>query len=353
MGRILVEYSDQYNYYSNVTPHAADVTRTWVRNDVGTAEMTFPLTTPNLWGIIQWGRIVRIHEYGVPSWVGVATEREWTDAGVTLHLKSAEWLLQKSITGQGLAFPAGTRSGAIAYGLFASGYLVNRLYRPIRPGIFDGTKTRFKEPYNYADCWTELKNLADEDGADVWVDDKLYCHYRDMRGTDKRTTVKLREGLHLVNVKVSDSIEDTLTKAIALGKGDTIPAKPKLSTSYNGDLGYERAEVLNFDTVDNPDGLREPLFQAIRDRVYPKFTIDAEFIKVPSGAFWGQFFIGDIIEVLLTSYLDQSGKFQLNAPVRVLGMELGGEDRMRLVLEVIAPNYDIPFIAWQPTNAAI
>src|SRR5215212_7835555 len=209
MGRILVEYSDAYNYYSAVTPYAADVTRTWVRNDVGTASMTFPLTTPNLWGVIQWGRIIRIHEYGVPSWVGVATEREWTSEGVTLHLKSAEWLLQKAITGQGLAFTAGARSGTIAYGLFASAYLVNRLHRPIRAGTFDGSKARFKEPYNYADCWTELKNLAEEDGADVWVDANLFCHYRDLRGTDKRTSIKLREGQHLVGVRIHDSIEDT------------------------------------------------------------------------------------------------------------------------------------------------
>jgi hypothetical protein len=357
MSRILVEYSDHYNYGSAVTPHAAEVERTWVRNEVGTASITFPITTPNLMGIVQWGRIFRIHEYGVPSWAGVATEMEWTDSGVVLHLKSMEWTLQKNVTGQGLAFAPGTRAGQIAYGVFASSYYVNRTVHPIRAGVFDATKPRFVEPYNYADCWEELKKLADESGADVWVDDKLYCHFRDARGTDKSASIKLREGKHLVNVSVSTSIEDTLTAAIGLGKGDTLAQKPKVATMWNADPGYERTEVLTFDSITSPDALREPVFQAIRDRAYPKMTVDCEFVKVPSGEFWGQFFVGDTIELLLNSYQQVNwwtGQMMgLNNRARVLGVELGGEDKMRLVLELVPGNRDLHFLGWTPTNAAL
>src|SRR5262249_41434673 len=155
---------------------------------------------------VQWGRIFRIYEYGVPSWAGVATEMQWSENGVTLQLKSAEWLLQKAVTGQGLAFETGTRAGKIAYGVFASAYLNNRVVHPIRTGIFDATRPRFVEPYNYADCWEELKKLADESGAEVWVDENLYCHFRDARGTDKSTSIKLREGKHLVNVSLTSSV---------------------------------------------------------------------------------------------------------------------------------------------------
>src|SRR4051812_10375543 len=102
MGQILVQVNDNRDYGGFLTPHAADVTRSWVKNEIGTAEMTFPITTPFLWAICDWGRIIRIHEYGLPAWVGSVVEREWSEGGVTLHLKSAEWHLAKKVTRQGL-----------------------------------------------------------------------------------------------------------------------------------------------------------------------------------------------------------------------------------------------------------
>lgn len=355
MGRLLVEYSDHYNSWSKVTPHAADVTRTWVLNDIGTASLTFPITTPDLMNIIAWGRIYRIHEYGVPSWAGVATEMEWSDSGVTLSLKGMEWTLQKNITGQGLAFPAGTRAGKIAYGLFASSYFANRSVHPILAGAFDATRPRFVEPYNYADCWEELKKLADESGAQVWVDANLYCNFRDGRGTDKSASIKLREGKHLVGVKVRESIEDALTRAIALGKGDTLAAKPKVALDWVADVGYERTEVLSYDNETDRVHMTELAKEEISGRAYPRLAVDCEFVKVPSGEFWGQFFVGDTIEVILTSYIDNYNgtMVPLVRPARVLGLELGGEDRMRLVLEVSHNPGDLYVQPWTPTNAAV
>ena len=43
----------------------------------------------------------------------------------------------------------------------------------------------------------------------------------------------------------------------------------------------------------------------------------------------------------------------LSNRARVLGIELGGEDKMRLVLELIPGNRDLHFLAWTPTNAAL
>lgn len=240
MSKLLVEWRSHYNESAVLSAYAADVERTWVTNDIGTASITFPMTTPNLWSLTQWGRIFRILEDGIEPWVGVAEEMEWSESGVTLSLKSAEWLLQQKFTSQGLSFPAGTPAGTIAYHIFRQAYLGNSVVHAIRPGFFDAPKPRFVEPYNYADCWEELKKLADESGAYVWVDGDLLCHFRDHRGIDKSSYIKLREGKHLVNVKIRESIADALTGAVAIGKGDTIAAAPKIVTSLNKDAGYER-----------------------------------------------------------------------------------------------------------------
>src|SRR5262249_596516 len=157
----------------------------------------------------------------------------------------------------------------------------------------------------YADCWTELKKLADESGACVWVDANLKIHFRNSRGTDKWTTIKLREGSHLVNVKVKETINGCLTHAVALGPGDNIASRAKISTSYNGDPGYMFAEVLTFDSIDPLNAENELLEltrQAMGERVYPRLTVDAEMVKTTNGAFW----VGDTVDLVLTSYLDQS-----------------------------------------------
>lgn len=356
MGRILVEASDHYNSIRIVSPYASNVSRTWVRNGIGTAELTFPFSTPNLLFLITWGRIYRIYEYGVPPWAGVATEIEWGDGVAILHLKSLEWTLRKNVTGQGLFFQPGSSAGKIAYGVFASSYLSNRVVHPIKAGIFDATKPHFKEPYNYADGWEVLSKLAEEDDADVWVDADLYCHFRDSRGTDKTNTIKLREGKHLVNVRVLESIEDCLTGAIALGKGDSIASKPKIITSWMADPGYEMVEALNYDNVTSQDELFELAKKEITKRAYPSLSVDAELV---GGEYWGQFGVGDTVQLMLTSYLNYdywSGLGQtwsLIRPAKVLGMELSGEDRMRLVLHTTLADSTLYFRGWTPTNAML
>lgn len=355
MGKILVEFRDHYGWFPALTPYAANVERTWVHNDIGTASFTLPLTTPYLYSITKWGRIFRILEDGLPPWVGVAEEREWSESGVTLSLKSAEWLLNKKVTRQGLAFTAGTAVGTIAHGLFTSGYLGSSIVRPIQAGIFDASTPRFVEPYNYADAWEEMKKLADEGGCAVWVDSDLKVHFRASRGTDKSASIKLREGTHLVGVKIKETIADALTGAVTIGK-EVNGVRQKLATSYNGDLGYERLQALSFDNTADYDGLLALTKQEIADRVFPKLTVDAEFVKATGSAFWGQFFIGDTVELLLSSYPNYNAYTGQMEPfaqkARVLGIEIGGEDQMRLVLETRNPFADpnrLPFIGWTPS----
>lgn len=350
MGVVLVEWTDHYNHSPAISPYASNVTRTWVRNEIGTASMALPLTAPNLASLIRWGRIIRIHEAGVPTWAGVVTEREWAEDGVTLRLKSAEWLLSKALTGQGLAFPTGSSSGAIAYGLFSSAYVRNRIAKPLRAGIFGVPNPRFKEPYNYADCWEELKRLAEEDGADVWVDANLYCHYSTGRGRDKTATVKLRSGKHLINLRIGEGIEDALTGTVALGAGPSLSSQLKTITRWSADPGYERLEVLKFDKTNDLSDLNSLAQQAIRERAYPKTIIDCEFVKVPGGEHWGAFGISDIVELIVPSYLDGFGGVNPTMQARVLGMELGGEDQMRLVLGALpATDLGMQFSNWNPT----
>lgn len=349
MGKIIVEWGNEYDYAKAVTPHAAGVSRTWVWNDIGTATVAFPMTTPQLSKIIEWGQTIRIHEDGVPSWSGVVEGREWSAEGVALQLKSAEYLLTRKITGQGLFFQPGTRAGAIAYGLFVSAYLKNNYIHALKAGIFDASKPHFRLPYDYADLWTELKALADEDGAALWVDENLHVHFRNTRGSDKSATIKLREGKHLTNVRVHETIADAITAAVALGNGAEIQNKPQVAIKWDTDAKYFRAEVLNFSDINEREGLREPTRQTIRERGVPRVTLDADFIRTPSGEHWGAFFIGDVVEVEVSSYL---GWPYFRA--RVLGIEMAGEDVMRLVLEIIPrSNNDFVFSAWTPTNAAL
>src|SRR5262249_35645902 len=154
--------------------------------------------------------------YGVPPWVGLITERSASDGAVQVQLKSAEWLMQKKLTGSGLTFGAqgGDTSATIAYGLFQSAYLHNCRLPNLRPGAFTATRQHFKQ-YDYVDLYEEIRKLADEDGAAFWIDENLLLHFTNTRGTNKTTTIKLREGKHLVNVRTSESAEDVLTAAVS------------------------------------------------------------------------------------------------------------------------------------------
>lgn len=344
---IIIEYANEYGYAPRLCPHAADVVRTWVNNEIGTASFFLPATTPNLLEIIRFGNIISIIEAPWPRWVGTVTERDWTDSGVTVRLKSAEWLLTGKPTGISLAFPAGSVDGFIAKGVFQSAYLKNNPYHPIKAGIFDSNQPRFIEPLEYADCWETLLELAEDGGSSVWVDEDFYLHFRRQRGTDKRETVKLFEGTHLVELRVVESIEDAQTAGIAIG-AEHNNTRAKSARRLQQPLGYFRAFATDYNKLYGDIQLRDALQKDINDRAAPRLTVDVSFVKTKLGNLWGTFFIGDIVELNLTSYAPEGQNTTLT--VQIIGLEISGEDKVRMIMNVVPETPSYIFDTYTPVN---
>lgn len=338
---ILIEYTNEYGYDPKICPYAADVERSWVENEAGTASFFLPATTPNLLSVIRYGNLISIIEAPWPRWVGTITEREWSDGGVTVRLKGAEWLLTGKPTGASLAFPAGSVDGTIARGIVQSAYIKNNPYQPIRLGIFDANRPRFIEPLEYADCWETLTKLAEDGGSSVWVDEDFFLHFRRERGTNKTAAIKLFEGSHLVEPRVVESIEDALTAGIAIG-AEKNNVSAKSARRLQTPLGYFRAFAKKYDKLYGDIQLRDALQKEIEERAAPRKTVDVDFVKTNLAEFWGIFFIGDTIELNLLSYnpeglINQYTKLN----VKIIGLEISGEDKVRMVMNVVpeAPSY--------------
>lgn len=339
MADILLEWRGPFDYGPQVTPDASEVSRSWVLNDAGEGGLFLPDSTPNLSQIIKWGNLLRIYETGVPTWAGIALERSWESGGVRLSLKSAEALLQKKVSRQGLIFGqiAAVSAGEIAREVFRSAYQSNNPFPTLKAGTFDATKTHFKQ-YDYVDCFETLQKLAEEDGAAFWVDpDSLAVNFRDQRGSD--TSVVLYENRHLFDVKIIEQATDIVTAVLALGEGNDIPSKPKISMQWWSAADYFAAEVLNVNGATYPEALIEPAKEYIRQRALPRTVIDASFAKVD--ATWGAFGVGDTIEIITTRAYETFFVHGNSARVKVLALEKGEADTYRCVFE---------FIPWQSIN---
>lgn len=339
MADILVEWRGPFDYGPQVTPFASDVSRTWVLNDAGEGSLFLPDSVDNLNQIVKWGNLLRIYERDVPPWAGIILERAWENGGVRLSLKSAEALLQKKITRQGLIFgqTAATAAGAIAREVFRSAYQNNNPFQTLKAGLFDATKTHFKQ-YDYVDCFETLQALAEEDGAAFWVDPTdLTVNFRDRRGSE--TSVVLYENVHLFDVRVVEQATDIVTAVLALGEGSDLPSKPKITMQWWTVAEYFAAEVLNVNGATYPEALIEPAKERIRQQALPRTVIDANFAKVD--ATWGAFHIGDTIELVTARAYDTFFVRGSKARVKVVGLEKGEADSYRCVFE---------FVPWQTIN---
>lgn len=349
MGQILVEYRGPTLEPLGVTPWASNVQRSWVRNDIGTASFELPATTPNLLAILEWGNIIYIHEEGVPTWVGQIKELSWTESGVEVSLKSAETLLKKRLTKQGLfSSDSGgvATNGAIAYSVFLSAVVNNDPLRVLSAGLFDASTTRFKLAYDYADAFDTLQTLATEDDADFWVDENLAVHFRNVRGDDLTSSIVLREGRHLVDVKVVEQGDDLLTAAVVMGdsaSGGTTTAERTKSALIWNNKDYFAAELITVSGVTDAAKLRSLGEEAIASRALPRVAIDADLVKLDDGT-WGGFFVGDIVQIVLSRRVGVT-----SYRARCVGLELGAlEDRMRCVWEVEEGLAAVQFTTWSP-----
>lgn len=353
--RIIAEFSSPRDELLGVCPYVSDVSREWIFNDFGTASFSLPGTTPRLYEFVNWGNIVRLHEEGVPSWVGVVTERKWNKGNVQLNLKSAEWLLQKKITRQGLLLGAngGVAAGAIASALFYSAAIRSNRVQNLKPGNFDATTMHFRQ-YDYVDLFDALQEMAEKDGAAFWVDTDLFVHYRNRRGVDKSQgnyPIVLYEDTQLIDVELTERIENVITAAMALGAGDSLTAKPKYGVAINHPRLF-RAEVMNQSGVKTPAGLVEPTKAIIKERSEPELLVDATMLRydnkrdgTPQFAEWGKFWLGDIVKLVL-----YSTGYPLEVSAQLIGAGIDEENKMRLVSKLVnlpVPPYE--YLAWTPT----
>lgn len=310
--------------------NATAVTRTWVLNDVGTATYELPSTQPDLARIAALGAVNWLYEDGVPPFVGYVEERSGGDGAVQVKLRAAEGMLKGQLTRQGLVLGADGRTsvGSIAYNIFISGVMHNSTV-PLRAGVFDAPGARFMQ-YDYADVLDAYTRLAADYTAAFWVDDDLLVHFRAARGSDKRDDIILVQGRNLVNVQITESIADTINAAVGLGDGADMATRPKKALRFT--TGYQfKAEVLNLSGVTDGAAAATQTEEELRSRRHPKVTIDAELVR--SAPEWGQFFLGDIVRVVSTAV-----PWEAEYICRVVGAEVGQEDKMRLVLAVIPPD---------------
>lgn len=333
MGRINTVWRSPLGELGGATGYASNVSRAWVLNEYAAGSVFFPATTPDLEDIISWGNILSFYEEGVQPWTGVVgDERAWYDGGVEVQLKSAEWLLYRKLTRQGMvlggsADSGGASAGTIAWTLFESGVLRNG-WGPLRPGLFDASRRHFVE-YSYADVYEAFRKLSENYTAHFWVDDDLYVHFRDRRGTDKSASVVLYENRHLTDVRVIESAADVLTAIVALGDGTDLVSRPKKTLIFDNRY-FHRAEVVQFGGVVDAESLVAPATELLKSRVNPRVSIDANIVNVDD--VWNDFFIGDSISLVVYA----TGTPQ-QIKATVLGLELGVDSKMRGVFELEQP----------------
>lgn len=330
MPKVQVQVSSPRNEPLLVTKKCSVESSTWAKNDVGTTRIIVPTGSSEAEIIAGAGNIIRVVRKGLPIWAGVVTTEEWVDGRYTLGLKSAEWLAKGKLTGQGRVYGAngGAAAGSVAADLFQNAAHQNNDLRVLQAGTFDASTLIFRT-YDYADLFEALKKLAEDQGADFWVDDKLRVHFRNQRGRDKRDTVTLREGYNLTDVRIVQDYEEVVTAVIGLGEGNSIPAKSKRLLKQPN-ASFFRARVLNVSGAATPSMIEGPAREALRAGSQPRIAVEGNVAMI-NGAY-ADCWIGDLVRVITRHPKHRSLSAQ------VVGVEIGTENKLRLVLEVIPSN---------------
>lgn len=321
--------------------NATAINRTWVLNDIGTASYELPVTQPDLDKIVALGAINWIYEDGVPPFVGYVEERSWSDDSVSVNLRAAEGLLKGQLTRQGLVIGADGKAsaGTVAYNAFLSGVMRNSQV-PLRPGVFDARGARFVE-YNYEDVYEAFSKLAENYQAFFWVDENLTVHFRSERGSDKTNSVILIQGRNLINVRVTETISETINAAVGLGSGSNLVEKPKKALKFPP-TGQFRAAVLSLSDAADGATVERMTEEELVKRRHPKITIEAELVR--DAAAWGQFWLGDTVKIITTA-VPWGGDYNC----LVIGAEVAEEDRMRLALSVLPRELSGKPTTWELT----
>lgn len=339
----LVTYSDHTDELLGATHYASEPNCVWVSNDIGTAELLLPRSTPNFTDIIQWGNILRVYQPHLPCWVGTVTGRTWVPGGVSLSLKSAEWFTTNRLSAHSVA-PGTVTAGRAAKALARS--CLNNGPSPLRLGTFDATKTCFNI-WNYADLFTELKRMAEEYNAAFWVDEDLKVHFRDKRGEDLRdptAPLVLREGKHLYGVTLTENAEEVVTAAIGMGSGSSLQDRVLVPRKIPNAVFF-RSQLLDFDHLNREAAVKTATDKELLKRAVPRKVVDTRVLNLDG--VWDYIRIGNKLELVIHTAEEPTS---LN--VEVLGMEVESGGSLRVVFDVLGqklqPTPETTPVKWAP-----
>lgn len=327
-----VVFSTGRDVYIKGTKYVSDITRSWVWNDVGTASFLVPRSLPGFTEVIKYGNIVRIYEEGLPTWVGVVVGHSFSMGGCTLNLNSAEWLLTRYFTDQGLRLGAdngGLPAGQIAKILFENA--TTNGWTSLKLGTTNVDIKHFKE-YDYAELFASIRDLAEEDKAAFWVDADLKFHYVKERGTTQQNFI-LVENVDLVDCSTDGTVEDLVTNGLALGEGNELIDRPKkLLQIPNANIFS--AAVFEYDAVIDQQGLVGPLTEDLRKLSTEVVTVDCNVVNRNGN--WARIAMGNTVTIGV--WKEMYTTFQ----AKVIGIELGTNEAMRVVLEMLPTNQATP-----------
>lgn len=323
----VLEYCDEAGRRRGLTKEVYDLTRTWVLNDIGTATAAYPATTPDLAIILDPYGIYKFHQDHAPSWVGTIATIDWENGNAIVGYKAIEGLLQKKPIGMKTPQFETSTLGAIASTVFAQVRASCRI-EAIQAGQMDASRPHFGR-WPLEDFYETLMELAEKDGAAMWVDAQLRLHVRDRRGGDKRTDDNaLVEQKTCGRVKVREDYSDVLTHIIGLSSGSDLSKQFISMHHLRGWRGPVRGETQTFSEIKDLASLHAPTQAVLRGRAYPRITLDTT-ISDPVWAL-GRFFLDDYVRVVTHA----RGKAE-TFDARVLGVELPQGDEARYIFDVI------------------
>lgn len=324
MRKAAVVFKTAKNVYLGSTHYFSDLNRSWLWNEIGTASFKLPRSLPNIASLTKLGNLVFIFEDGIIPWVGYINQREWNAGGVDISMRSAEGLMQNYITDQGLRLGAetgGRPSHEIARTLIASA--LGNGWSPLTVGGLWGDTKHYKE-YDYSSLYDALSELCEEDKSHFWVDSELRINMLPNPGVFIENRVYVQD-VDLVDVTITDNLDEVLTHGLALGEGSDLVTQPKkLLQIYNDN--YYKAEVLDYGDVVDHLGLVEPLTKDLQARNAPRVVLDAGLVD--RGDNYKSIRLGNILRVGVwqESYKIYSAK--------VKGIELSDSNPMRVILEI-------------------
>lgn len=321
----------------SITKRVANVSRSWVRNDIGKGSLALPRTLPDLMTIVSWGNIVRIVEQDLDPWVGVINQqRSWSSGSVEIQLDSLESLLTGHITDQGLRL--GAAAGGMPSREIARTIITNALgngWSPLSVGSLAGTKVHYKE-YDYAVLFEALKDLATEDDAWFWVNENRQIYFQPTRGISIEDTF-LAENAQLYNVRSTEDASEVVTNILGLGDGSDLVEKPKLLRRIRNPYFF-KAEVIDYPDILDQAGMISPVTEELKKRGKPKVTIDAEIPNINN--VWQKIRMGNRINI--GTYRDQ----YIVERTRIVGIEAVTGSPLRCLFETIQNEQYGPVEPW-------